>query len=130
MTRTRNIRKTSYRISESQGRLPFNRPQNGGILAFAYPIERKLIGILGISFVVLSILYIYFMISSVTHVAARRELAKVASEKAAKVADLETAYLAQTNGITDSYAKSLGYVAVQEKYFAERGSVVSIHTTQ
>jgi len=120
MTRTRK----SNPIPASQSALPFTRGSRGGILAYAHPLERRALTALSAGFVLLSILYIYFMISSVVHVAARQELVRTASQASAEVAALETAYLAKTQTITEPYARSLGYVAVEDRTFVSKASVV------
>lgn len=121
----------SKRIPEGQERLPLYGNKGGGIWAYAQPFERQM----GVGFasllLLLSILYIYFMISSVVHVAARQELARAETKTSAEVAELETAYLARTESITDSYARSLGYVAIAERSFVSKpANVVSIRTAR
>ncbi len=115
---------------EGQDRLPFSRTRQSGILVYAHPRERQALAVLGILAIVFSTFYIYFMISSVVHVAARQELAQQASRASADVAALETTYLERTEGITESYAKSLGYVAVNDQVFVEKENVVSFRNTQ
>ena len=112
--------KYSKRIPEGQERLPFQGKNQGGIWAYAYPFERRSAFTVGSLLVLLSVLYIYFMISSVVHVAARQELTRAETKTAAEVAELETAYLSRTESITDSYAHSLGYVAIADRTFVSK----------
>lgn len=119
MNKNRNTKK----ISEHQGLLPFSRSTHSGILAYAHPFERRTLVVFGVAFLLLSVLYIYFMISSVVHVAARQELVRSASRASAEVATLETAYLAKTQTLTEPYARSLGFVSVRDRSFVSKASV-------
>lgn len=119
MNKNRNTKK----VSEHQGSLPFSRNTNSGILAYAHPFERRTVVVFGAAFLILSVLYIYFMISSVVHVAARQELVRSASRASAEVATLETAYLSKTQTLTEPYARSLGFVSVRDRSFVSKGSV-------
>lgn len=123
MTKSRNTNK----IPASQGSLPFTRATRAGILAYAHPLERRAVTVLSVGFVLLSILYIYFMISSVVHVAARQELVRTASRASAEVAALETAYLEKTQTITEPYARSLGFVAIEDRTFVSKSTAVTFN---
>ncbi len=114
------------KISEGQQSLPF-QSGGGGMLAYARLWERRFIALLGALFIACILLYMYFVMSSVIHVAARQELAgKVAAAKVA-VSKLETAYLIRTKDITESYARSVGFVAASHETFVERGGAVTLH---
>lgn len=117
------------RVVEGQDRLPFRR-QQGGLWAYAHPYEKRALMVVGVTFAVLSILYTYFMFSSVMHVAARQQLASQMSKISAEVATLETTYLGKTQNITESYAHSLGYVGVKDRAFAKRLGAVTLHTAR
>ncbi|MBP9832018.1 MAG: hypothetical protein KBC74_00630 [Candidatus Pacebacteria bacterium] len=119
MNKNRNTKK----VSEHQGSLPFSRNTRSGILAYANVFERRTVVVFGVAFLLLSVLYIYFMISSVVHVAARQELVRSASRASAEVATLETAYLSKTQTITEPYARSLGFVSVRDRSFVSKASV-------
>lgn len=114
-------------ISGTQSALPFRGRDSRGIMAYALPWERRIIGTLGILFVILGILYIYFVTSSILHVAARQELlGKVVAAKTA-VASLETRYFGKTQAITETYAHSIGFVAVAKETFVERNTALTLH---
>lgn len=112
--------------SSAQRALPFRH--KGGIFAHAHPIERSIAVGIGSLFVTLSVLYIFFMFSSVMHVAARHDLAGRMSQLSADVAMLETTYLNKTEVITEAYAHSLGYVQTKNHAFAKRVNTVSLQT--
>jgi type II secretory pathway component PulM len=123
--------KYSKRIPEGQERLPLYGKNRSGIWAYAHPRERQIGFISASLLLLLSVLYIYFMISSVVHVAARQELARAERKTSAEVAELETKYLTKTESITDSYARSLGYVAISERSFVEKpANTLSIKNTR
>lgn len=113
-------------ISSAQRALPFRT--KGGIFAQAHPAERFIAVGVGSLFITLSVLYIFFMFSSVMHVAARHDLAGRMSQLSADVAMLETVYLNKTQVITESYAHSLGYVQTKNHAFAKKISTVSLQT--
>ncbi|MES2014276.1 MAG: hypothetical protein V4437_00485 [Patescibacteria group bacterium] len=117
------------KISDSQAHLPFSR-KSGSIFAYARPLERRAFFVSGIALLLLSVLYIYFMFSSVVHVAALQELAHEATKTSAEVANLETAYLTQTQNFTEVYAHSNGYVAIRNPEFVRKSSVVSFQTAR
>ncbi|MES2135256.1 MAG: hypothetical protein V4449_03395 [Patescibacteria group bacterium] len=122
-----NKNRHSKKIPDIQGSLPFGSRNQGGIFAYAHPLERRAVVLVGVGFVLLAILYVYFLFSSVVHVAAHRELVRSASRASAEVANLETAYLAKTQTFTEPYARSLGYVAVKNPTFVSKSSVVSFN---
>lgn len=114
-------------ISGSQIVLPFQGREAQGIFSYALPWERRLVGIVGVLFVVFGILYIYFVTSSILHVAARQELmGKVIAARTA-VSTLETAYFAKTQTITEPYARSLGFVSASNQVFVERNTALTLH---
>ena len=114
-------------ISGTQNALPFGGRDSRGILAYAFPWERRIVGTLSILFVALGILYIYFVTSSILHVAARQELlGKVVASKTT-VALLETRYFGKTQAITETYARSIGFVAVAKESFVERNTALTLH---
>lgn len=78
---------------------------------------------MGLGLTICMVLYIYLVVASIAHVAARQSLeTQIASQKAT-VAALETSYLAKTTSITEEYAHTLGFVTPQQKTFVERSSL-------
>jgi hypothetical protein len=65
------------------------------------------------------------MMASVAHVASREELHQRAVAASAGVADLEAAYLGRSHTITETYARSNGYVTISARGFVERTSLVT-----
>ncbi|MDO8523874.1 MAG: hypothetical protein Q7R74_01445 [bacterium] len=117
----------SRKIPEGQEQLPFKSAARRGIFSYAFLWERRLVSVLGASFLVFVLLYVYFVMASIVHVVARQELAaKVVVTKAA-VSKLETRYLSETERVTESYARSIGFVAASHKIFVERGRAVTLH---
>lgn len=117
----------SRKIPEGQEQLPFKSAARRGILSYAFLWERRLVSVLSALFLAFAALYVYFVMTSIVHVAARQELAaKVAVTKAA-VSKLETRYLSETERVTESYARSIGFVTAPHKTFVERGRAVTLH---
>ena len=116
-------------ISRNQSALPFQTGQGGGILAYALPWERRLAGAAGVLFVVFGILYIYFVTSSIVHVAAREELMGKVVATQVSVSSLETQYFAKTQAITEAYAASLGFVAISnsDEAYVTRDTALTLH---
>ena len=122
--------RTSRKIAPGQEPLPFGGRRRAGILAYAFPWERRFAFFLLAAFVALSAFYTYFMISSVFHVAARQDLVSRSTALSADVASLEASYLARTQSITPAYAASLGYVPIATETFATRDTAVAFHSTR
>ena len=117
-------------ISRDQNALPFRRKGRKGVLAYALPWERRLLGFLLLAFFLTVALYVYFVIASIFHVADRQELMSRITATKAAVSVLETAYLAKTEGITESYAIGEGYVENPKQIFVERDTAVSIRNVR
>lgn len=122
----KTLRKLSKRIADSQGVLPFSDSRQG-ILAYAYPWERRLVGSLTIAFAVLVILYIYFVTSSIVNVATRQDLLGKIVVARTSVSSLETRYFEKTQAITESYARSVGFVAFSDPEFVNRDKALTLH---
>lgn len=107
------------RISYAQAQLPF---QGTGTRTVAVPFarERKTLTYLAGVGAVLAVLYGAFVGASVAHVAGREAAVKEARVLSAAVAELEGTYLAETRGITEEYARSLGYVPALNRVFVTR----------
>lgn len=120
------MRRNTRRILEAQNPLPFRNATSAGLFAYARPLERRFVVFLGFGFLILSALYVYFLLSSIVHVVERQELRGQSSKASAEVASLEAKYLAHTEGITEAYARSVGFVAAQNEIFVKR-PVVTLH---
>ena len=122
-----NLKHRMRAIPEGQEALPFRNNQQGGIFAYAPLWERRLFFGLSAAFLVVTALYIYFVMASIVHVAARQELAgKVASAKSA-LSTLETQYLSKSQAITEAYAHSAGFVSASRQSFVVRENTVTFH---
>jgi hypothetical protein len=116
-------------LSRDQTALPFQNREGRGILVYALPWERRIVGTVGALFVVFGILYIYFVTSSILHVAARQELmGKVVATETA-VSSLETSYFAKTQAVTEPYARSIGFVTASNVAFVQRNTALTLHDT-
>lgn len=119
-------RRYSKNISLDQRVLPFKAAGRSGILAYALPWERRLIAGIAASLVTLSILYVYFVIASIVHVAAMQNLMGQVTDAKNAVSQLETTYFAKSNIITEQYAESLGYVATANTAFVSQNTALSL----
>ncbi len=109
--------------------LPF-RGNDAGILSYATPFQRRA-GFFGIIvLLLLSAVYLYGVISSVMHVAAREELSFEIKRLSSDVARLEAEYLTRTDGITESFARERGYVAVSDRSFVERTEGITFNNAR
>ena len=105
--------------------LPFRR-REAGVLSYATELERRIFFSAGAALAVLVVLYIYFVVASIAHVAARQELLSKISAAQAEVGTLETAYFKKTAGITESYAEELGFVTPSKNVFVERDAALTL----
>ncbi len=117
-------KKLKQLISLDQAQLPFGS-RNGGGLA-AHPWERRAIAVIGLFLVLLSVVYVYSVMTSVMHVAAREELSREATRLSAEVARLEAQYLSRTESITESWAREHGYVSLAERTFVGKIDSLSL----
>ena len=113
-------------ISLDQGQLPFNARQ-GGVWAAAHPWERRAIAVMGLLLIIISVVYVYSVMTSVMHVAAREELSRDATRLSAEVARLEAQYLSRTESITESWARDHGYVSLADRTFVEKIDSLSLN---
>lgn len=116
-------------ISRNQSALPFQAGHGGGIFSYALPWERRVASTVGVLFVVFGILYIYFVTSSIVHVAARQELMGKVVATQVSVSSLETQYFAKTQAITEAYAAALGFVAISNsnETYVTRNTALTLH---
>lgn len=105
--------------------LPFRGTQ-AGILSYATPFQRRAAFFGLIVLLLLSAVYLYGVISSVMHVAAREELSYEVTRLSSKVARLEAEYLTRTDGITESFARERGYVLISGRSFVERTQGITL----
>lgn len=116
-------------IMDGEVALPF-RGKDAGILSYVTPLQRKAFLVGGILFALLSALYLYSVIASVMHVAAREELTYEATRLSSEVSRLEAEYLSRTEGITELFARERGYTAISSRSFVERASSVTFNNTR
>lgn len=122
-----NYRKRySRNISLDQRMLPFKAVGRNGILAYALPWERRLVAGIVASLIALSVLYVYFVIASIVHVAAMQSLMGQVTDAKNAVSQLETSYFAKSDTITEQYAESLGYVAAGDTAFVSQNTALSL----
>lgn len=103
--------------------LPFRGGRAGGIWSYAGVLERRLLGTMVLLLLLSGFSYIYFVMTSVAHVAQREETAHKVASLSAEVARLESAYLTQSQTVTESYARTLGYVTPTSRTFVEKTSL-------
>ena len=120
-------RKKTIRIPEGQEHLPF-RGKGTGVWSLSTRTERRILVALSALCVSVMLLYVYFLIASVAHVAARGELAGEARILDSRVASLEATYLSRSTEISESYARSVGFVPARSTSFVEKRAVVTLHT--
>jgi hypothetical protein len=109
-------------IPENQGRLPFTTHRLGSTFA----IERRLIMMAGLIVAAVAILYAYFIVASVSHVAVRESLAQGNAALAGDIAVLEQDYLARGSAITEAYARSVGFVSPVSQIFLTRSPSLTL----
>jgi hypothetical protein len=114
-----------HRRDESQQALPFRR--KGGMWANVGVLEKRTIFALAVLIVLFSIAYVYFVMTSVMHVAGRETLSIDASKRSSEVARLEAEYLRRTESITESLAKERGFVSISSRSFVEHADSVSLY---
>ncbi len=124
---TRKKTKTPLHL---QSRLPFGQARAAAQRGFSLALERKFLLLLGFLFFCLAGLYIYFVMSSVTYVAARQEIARDARVASAEVGTLEARLLADSEGITEAFARERGFVSTANKVFVEKAEAVSLASTK
>lgn len=122
----KTLKRLSRRIADNQGVLPFSDSQQG-IFAYAYPWERRLVGSLTVAFVALIVIYIYLVTSSIVNVATRQDLLGKIVVARTSVSSLETRYFEKTQAITETYARSVGFVAVSDPEFVNRDTALTLH---
>ncbi len=109
------------KISYAQKELPFNGTTR--VLRNPFTLEWRVIGALVAVLSVLVLIYGYALVSSIAHVSLRESALKESRAIAAERASLESQYLAKTGGITEKYARTLGFTDVGERVFVEKAAL-------
>lgn len=99
------------------------------IIAAEHPYEGILLRVLLSTLITLSILYAYFVGSSVFNIIERKEASQGATELATIIADSEREYFDMAKGITSLAGESIGLSPVQSVGYVYRpGAVGSVDT--
>jgi len=106
------------KISYAQKELPFN----GEARALKHPLtcEWQALTAATLILIALVLVYGYSLVNSIAQVSLRETALKESRALAAERATLEGTFLAKTNGITEEYARSLGYQDVGERIFLSK----------
>ena len=114
----KNMRKKN-RVSYAQTQLPFD---GRGSRSLVVPLrrERQLLAACGVAAGILAVMYGSFVGVSIAAVAEREHASSEARTLTATVAGLERSYLAETRGITEGYAKELGFVPAKDRVYVTR----------
>ncbi len=109
------------KISFAQTQLPFagNRTRS---LVVPLLLERRAIMSLSLALVAAIAVYGVCIALSINEVAARQTTLKESRVVATEVAELEGAYLALQRGITEEYARGMGFVAGADRTFVSVSS--------
>ena len=111
-------------ISVFQAHLPFKSrvPQRRAI-AVPFVLEKRALTVLASGLLLLVILYSYFVMLSVSHVALREQILYDSEKLASEVASLEQEYLARSVLITEETALAHGFTRSKRQLFVERSSL-------
>lgn len=93
-------------------------------LATITAFEKKAFWALLLAVAALCLLYVYFVSSSIMNVVLREEIQQEIALVNSDIGSLESEYLAKKNEITFAYAQDLGFVAVEEKKFVARRTLL------
>ena len=74
---------------------------------------------------VTAMLYGYFVLATIGFIVDRKQAEQHIEERITQVSDLESRYSAASSRITQSYARSLGFVEPEEKTYAQHKRFVS-----
>lgn len=111
------------RISYAQKQLPFSGTARALVSPFKY--EYRAFAALGSVLGIVAVAYGVCVGVSIAHVAARATLVEDTRALSAAAAALEHTYLAETRGITESYAISLGFGAPERRVYLKEGSALA-----
>lgn len=111
------------KVSYAQTQIPFSGTARALISPFAR--ERKAMIALASIAVLMSVAYSICITLSITHVAAREDALRASRALSADIATRESQYFAEARGITEEYARGLGYVPSKSRTFITRLDTVS-----
>ncbi len=111
------------KISYAQKQLPFAVQSRA--LAEPFRREWRAVSLAAGLALALSVLYGYAVVSSIAHVSYRESALKEVRALTTERGSLEQAYLAKTSGITEKYARGLGYGDTKERIFVARPDTLS-----
>ena len=113
---------SKYKPSILQGRFEFNESVS---LSLEHPRERMLLRVLFAALVALAMLYLYFVTSSVLNVIARKEALARLDGIQGSIGQLESRYLALSQGMTPEEGKALGLIPVENTNYVYRPGTVA-----
>lgn len=111
------------KVSYAQKQLPFA----GESRVVVAPLRRewRAVTLAAAVGMVCSVLYGYAVVNSIAQVSYRESALKEVRTLTTARGTLEQAYLVKTSGITEAYARTLGYSDAQEKIFVSRPGTLS-----
>lgn len=114
-------------ISYAQAQLAFSGTDRRAV---RQPFERewRVVYVAGACLLAVSLVYGYAVVSSIAEVSLRESARKEVRTLTALRGTLESEYLAKTNGITETYARTLGYRDPVSRVFYERPTALSYET--
>ena len=110
-------------LSVFQAHLPFKSRVPARAAAAPFLVEMRALSVLGAGLLLLVMLYSYFIMLSVSHVALREQVLHESEQLASDVATLEQEYLARSVLITENTALAHGFTQTRQHIFVERGAV-------
>lgn len=112
------------RISYAQKQLPFS---GTGTRLVAEPLKRewRAVTIAGAAFLIVALAYGYTVVNSIAQVTLRESAYQASRTLAAERAGLEGQYLEKTRGITEVYARRIGFETPRERVFVTRFPALS-----
>jgi hypothetical protein len=96
-----------------------------GILSHM-PAEKTLLRVMGYTFGILALLYLYILGNTVSNIVERRSHEAKIKTLTTEVAELELHFLALSGKIDPDYGRSLGFVESGQEHFATKKSVGSV----
>lgn len=110
-------------VSVFQAHLPFKSRVPARAVAAPFILEKRALTVLGAGLLLLVMLYSYFIMLSVSHVALREQVLYESEQLASDVATLEQDYLARSVLITKDTALAHGFTHTTHQIFVERSAV-------
>lgn len=84
--------------------------------------------LLGVTFVCLVVLYMYFLSMSVVHVVLRKEINRSVTETESQIATLEASYIESQHKVSDKMAALDSFTETDAKIFVSRGASTPVLT--